>query len=101
MRPEIKSEDLGFDTVQGISCKSRRTKETYPVNFFGNDRPIVVTRENCMSVESGGMLVRNVNDDPRTGTQTMLLESVSFADPAATLFQPPAGYTERKQNQPQ
>lgn len=101
MRPEIKNEDLGFDTVQGVSCKSRRTTETYPVNFFGNDRPIVVTRESCMSVESGGMLVRNVNDDPRMGTQTMLLESASFADPATSLFQPPPGYTERKQNQPQ
>lgn len=101
MRPVIKNEDLGFDTVQGISCKSHRTTETYPVNFFGNDRPIVVTRESCMSVGNGGMLVRNVNDDPRTGTQTMLLESASFADPAANLFQPPPAYTERKQSQPQ
>lgn len=101
MRPQVKNEDLGFDTVQGISCKSRRTTETYPVNFFGNDRPIVVTRESCMSVESGGMLVRNVNDDPRTGTQTMLLESASFTEPAETLFQPPPGYIERKQNQSQ
>ncbi|MEZ2345489.1 hypothetical protein [Terriglobus sp. RCC_193] len=101
MRPEVKNEDLGFDTVQGISCKSHRTTETYPVNFFGNDRPIVITRENCMSVGSGGMLVRNVNDDPRTGTQTMLLESATFADPAANVFQPPPDYTERKQNQSQ
>lgn len=100
MRPDIKNEDLGFDTVQGISCKSHRTTETYPVNFFGNDRPIVVTRENCTAVENGGMLVRNVNDDPRTGTQTMLLESASFTEPAVTLFQPPPGYTENTQNRP-
>jgi len=100
MRPDIKNEDLGFDTVQGISCKSHRTTETYPVNFFGNDRPIVVTRENCTAVENGGMLVRNVNDDPRTGTQTMLLESASFTEPAVTLFQPPPGYTENTPNRP-
>lgn len=100
MRPDIKNEDLGFDTVQGVSCKSHRTTETYPVNFFGNDRPIVVTRENCMSVENGGMLVRNMSDDPRTGTQTMLLESASYTEPAATLFQPPPGYTENQQNRP-
>lgn len=99
MRPEVKNEDLGFDTVAGISCKSRRTTEIYPVNFFGNDRPITVTRENCIPTE-GGMMVRNVSDDPRTGTQTMLLESVSYAEPAATLFQPPPDYTESQQNRP-
>lgn len=97
MRPQVKNEDLGFDTVAGVSCKSRRTTQVYPVNFFGNDRPVTVTHENCMSVENG-MMVRNVSDDPRTGTQTMLLESASFTEPAETLFQPPAGYTENTQN---
>lgn len=100
MRPEIKNEDLGFDTVQGVSCRSHRTTETYPVNFFGNDRPITVTREYCTAVENGGMMVRNVNDDPRSGLQTMLLESASFSEPAESLFQPPAGYSENVQNRP-
>jgi hypothetical protein len=99
-RPEIKNEDLGFDTVQGMSCKSHRTTQTYPVNFMGNDRPIVTTRETCMSVETG-MVVRNVNDDPRTGTQTMMLEGVSLTEPPESVFQPPAGYTQRTQNVPQ
>lgn len=96
-RPEVKSEDLGFDTVQGISCKSRRITEVYPVNYFGNDRPITVTRESCFAADSG-MAVRNVNDDPRLGTSTTLLESVNLTEPAANVFQPPPDYTENKQN---
>lgn len=100
MHPEVKNEDLGFDTVQGLSCKSHRTTQTYPVNFMGNDRPIVTTRETCMSMENG-LVLRNVNEDPRTGTQTMLLEGVSLTEPPESLFQPPAGYTERPLNRPQ
>ena len=100
MRPDIKSEDLGFDTVAGVSCKSRRTTRVFPTGFYGNDRPITVTREDCIAVGNGGMMVRNVTDDPRTGTQTMLLESASFTEPAETLFQPPAGYTENTPNRP-
>lgn len=97
MRPSIKRDDLGFDTVQGISCRSTRTTETYPVNFFGNDRPLTVVHETCISKESG-MTVRTVTEDPRTGTQTMLLDSVSLTEPPESVFQPPPDYTENKQN---
>ncbi len=94
-RPEVVRQDLGTRDVQGIPCRAEQTITTYPTDFVGNDRPIVVTDERCVSRELGRTL-QQTRDDPRSGLTTLSVESLSRDDPPAALFQPPPGYTERK-----
>ena len=92
-RPEVRREDLGTRDVQGLSCIADRTTTTYPVDFLGNDRPIVVTDERCVSRELGRTLLQT-RDDPRSGVLTVTVESLSHNSPQSALFQPPVGYVE-------
>ena len=93
-RPQVQHEDLGIVYVQGFACKADRTITIYPIDFFSNDRPITATEERCISRELGRTL-QETRDDPRSGVSALAIESLSRGEPAATLFQPPAGYTER------
>lgn len=95
-RPDMKHEDLGVLDVQGASCKANRITTTYPVDFFGNDRPITTVQEQCRSTEFNHVLQERY-DDPRNGTRTISVQSISRGEPDPSLFQPPAGYTERAQ----
>ncbi len=96
-RPQVQREDLGMHDVQGFPCKADRSTTTYPVDFLGNDRPIVVTEERCVSRELGRTL-QQTRSDPRSGVTTLAVESLTRGEPSPTLFQPPAGYTERAIN---
>lgn len=90
-RPEMQSEDLGTQTIEGVTARGHRTTQTWPVDSVGNDRPIVVVFENWFS-EQLGMPVLTKNTDPRRGETTTSLKNVSLAEPDPSLFQPPAGY---------
>ena len=89
--PEMQSEDLGTQTIEGITAHGRRTTQTWPVDSVGNDRPIVAVHENWFS-EQMGMAVLSKNNDPRYGETTTSLKNVSLAEPDPSLFQPPPGY---------
>ena len=51
-QPEFNSESLATQMVDGVLCEGQRMTTTYPVDFMGNDRPIVVTTEAWRSPES-------------------------------------------------
>lgn len=94
--PKHTTEQLGTQDVQGIPCEATRTTTVYPLNFMGNDRPITALNESCRSREFGRNLSESV-EDPRTGTRTTTLQSISRGEPDPSLFQPPPDYTERQQ----
>lgn len=91
-RPEIQSEDLGTQMVEGVAARGTRTTQTWPEDSVGNDRPIVVVSEHWMSEQLGGVMVLSKNNDPRHGETTTSLKNVNLAEPDPSLFQPPPGY---------
>ena len=99
LRPETTRDPLGQRIIGGLTCMAQRTTTVYPVDSFGNDRPITTVDETCMSQEAG-RVIEETREDPRTGVQTVTLVSASTAEPDAALFQPPPDYTEMPQGRP-
>ena len=90
-RPEMQSEDLGTQMIEGVNARGHRTTQTWPVDSVGNDRPIIVVFENWFS-DQLGTTVLTKNNDPRHGETTTALKNVNLAEPDPSLFQPPPGY---------
>ena len=70
----------------------KRVITTIPVGKIGNEQPIQVISESWVSPELK-LTVREPDDDPRTGKPTMEMTHISREEPAADLFETPAGYT--------
>jgi hypothetical protein len=84
-------QELGTDVIQGVEVKGHRMTRTIPAGQIGNDRPIVTVNETWMA-PSLGIVLRSVNDDPRSGRQVREATSLSLSDPDPAVFQPPEGY---------
>ena len=90
-------EPLGKQTIEGVNAEGMREVSTIDAGAIGNDRPIQVSTESWYSAELQ-MNVMTKHSDPRTGDESFRLTNISRNEPAAYLFQAPAGYqvTERK-----
>jgi hypothetical protein len=90
-------EPLGKQMIEGVNAEGTRNVSTIEANTIGNDRPIQISSESWYSEELQ-MMVMSKHSDPRTGDESFRLTNISRSEPAAYLFQPPAGYqiTERK-----
>ncbi len=89
--PNIKTEDLGTQFMEGLSVHGRRTTITYPIGALGNDREIANVSEIWSNTELGLMILQD-RSDPRNGETITKLENVSRSQPDPNLFQPPADY---------
>jgi hypothetical protein len=96
LRPERKSEKLGGKTIAGVYAEGTRLTITYPVGFFGNDKPIIAFHETWLSSDLKLVLL-SIDDDPRTGTRITEVTSLDRGEPNPALFQVPEGYTIRDQ----
>ncbi len=90
--PAPTTESLGSKTINGIVADGTRTTRVIPAGMQGNDKPITITHETWTSADLKVVVMR-VDTDPRMGTTTMELTNISRDEPAASLFQAPAGYT--------
>jgi hypothetical protein len=90
--PTPTTESLGSKTINGVVAEGTRTTKVIPAGLRGNDKPITITHETWTSTDLKVVVMR-VDTDPRMGTTTMELNGISRDEPAATLFQTPAGYT--------
>jgi hypothetical protein len=90
-KDQVRTEDLGKQSIDGVLVTGKRTTTTIPTGSVGNDRPIMTVHEEWRSPELN-ILVKTIDTDPRTGEQTMVLESLTRMDPDAALFHAPAGY---------
>jgi hypothetical protein len=88
---ELKIEDLGTKTINGVSAAGKRTTRTIPANEEGNVRPVTTVHEVWYSKELGQM-VMTIDDDPRGSECVFVLENINLQEPDASLFAPPAGY---------
>jgi hypothetical protein len=81
-------EDLGYQSINGVTAQGFRTTTTIPAGQIGNDRPIQVVSERWYSQDLQ-MNVKTTNSDPRFGETTYQLTNIVQAAPDATLFQVP------------
>jgi hypothetical protein len=84
-------EDLGVRYVEGLDCTGSRDVTTYNKGVFGNDRPVVSTREFWHSARIGINLISLVSG-PHVGDQSFKVTDVNLAEPDPSLFQLPAGF---------
>jgi hypothetical protein len=82
-------EDLGYQSVNGVTAQGFRTTTTIPAGQIGNDRPIQIVSERWYSPDLQ-MNVRTTNSDPRFGETTYQLTNILQAVPDPTLFQIPS-----------
>lgn len=90
-RPTFQYDKLGTDVIDGVKVEGRRTTETIPTDYEGNDRPIVTVTERWYSPLFGFPL-RTKNSDPRQGDGETRVQDLSLGEPDPTLFQVPADY---------
>jgi hypothetical protein len=93
------TEDLGSQTMQGITVTGTRTTRTIPKGQIGNDAPITIVTEVWTSPELR-TVVYSKRTDPRMGEQTFQLTNISRSEPDPSLFTVPSGFTVRDGPQP-
>jgi hypothetical protein len=93
--PNVKTETLGVQTLNGVAVNGTRTTHTIPAGAIGNAQAMQSVREVWTSVDlKVPVMVKET--DPRFGTTVTELTNIVRAEPDATLFQAPAGYTVRQ-----
>jgi hypothetical protein len=85
-------EDLGQQTIEGVSATGTRTTTEIPAGAIGNEQPIRIVSEQWFSPELQ-VLVLTKHSDPRTGETTYRLTGVVRAEQARSLFDLPPDYT--------
>ncbi|HEY2846844.1 MAG TPA: hypothetical protein VGI80_03440 [Pyrinomonadaceae bacterium] len=85
---ETKTDDLGTQNIEGVTCEGTRRTTTIPAGAIGNERPIEIVYERWFSKDLG-MVVSSKHSDPRFGEQTYTLKNVVRAEPDPALFTVP------------
>jgi hypothetical protein len=90
--PNVTTESLGAQNIEGILVQGSRVTRTIPAGSVGNQNPIRVTSERWYSPDL--MLNLSVkNTDPMRGTNSTTLSNIRRDEPSASLFQVPSDYT--------
>ena len=87
---QVKNENLGTQTIEGVSAEGKRETVTIPAGEIGNERPIEIVSETWYSPDLHTVVLRK-HSDPRFGETTFRLTEIKRNEPDASLFQPPAG----------
>ena len=90
--PNVTQTSLGTAVVNGVSATGTQITETIPAGAVGNAQPIQIVRTTWVSTELK-VPVQIKTTDPRFGTTDMELTNITLAEPSASLFVVPAGYT--------
>lgn len=88
----LKKEDLGTQTINGVSAQGTRYTRTIPAGQIGNANAISVVNERWYSPDLQ-IIVKVVRNDPRMGQITYTLTNIQRTEPAASLFTVPSDYT--------
>jgi len=89
--PQVQTLDLGTKTVNGLLATGTRTLITIPARAEGNTQAIQSTHEVWLSQDLQVPLLIT-NSDPRFGTSTTQLTTVTRGEPDPSLFQIPSSY---------
>ncbi len=86
----VKTEDLGTQSIEGVSANGKRTTVTIPAGQIGNDQPINIVTETWYSPELQ-LTVMSKRNDPRVGETEFKMTNIQRVEPDPTLFQAPPG----------
>jgi hypothetical protein len=95
MKAQAAEEDLGYQSINGVSAQGFRRTTTIPVGQIGNDRPLQIVSERWYSPELQ-MNVKTVNTDPRFGVTTYELTNIVQAAQDPSLFAMPENVSSDK-----
>ena len=87
---QVKHEDLGTQTVAGVSAQGKRDTVTIPAGEIGNEKPIEIVSETWYSPDLHATVMRK-HSDPRVGETVFQLTDIKRAEPDPALFQMPDG----------
>jgi hypothetical protein len=87
----LKTEELGTETMDGLTVQGTRITKTIAAGQIGNEHALQVVTERWYSPDLQ-TTVMSTTTDPRTGVSAYKLTSISRAEPDASLFQVPADY---------
>ncbi|HLY93122.1 MAG TPA: hypothetical protein VKQ89_07700 [Candidatus Angelobacter sp.] len=87
---QVKHEDLGTQTIEGVSAQGRRETVTIPAGQIGNERPLELVTEIWTSPELHTVIMRR-HSDPRMGESVFRLTDIKLGEPDSSLFLPPPG----------
>ncbi|MDQ6677441.1 MAG: hypothetical protein M3Z09_09110 [Acidobacteriota bacterium] len=91
---QARTEDLGKQVMEGVSVQGSRSITTIPAGTMGNERQIEIVSERWYSPDLQ-MNIMTKRSDPRMGETVYTVSNLNRANPDASLFQVPAGYTEK------
>lgn len=91
-RPDVTTTSLGTAVINGVQANGTQLTETIPAGAIGNAQAIQIVRITWVSTELK-IPVEIKTADPRFGTTDMELTNITQAEPSASLFVVPAGYT--------
>jgi hypothetical protein len=87
----VTNEDLGTQTIFGVTAIGHRTTTTYPVGTYqGNDQPVTMVNE-MWNAPQYGLMLRSSNTGPESDSTTTM-KDFSTDEPDPSLFLIPAGY---------
>ena len=84
-KPETSKENIGSDSIEGLSVRGVRISQTYPPGALGNDRPLTIVTESWYSEDLKINLLTK-RTDPRYGVQTVRVTELARQEPDAALF---------------
>jgi hypothetical protein len=88
---ESHTDDLGTQTMQGVSAHGTRMTRTIPAGQIGNDKPIDIVTEIWTSPDLQ-TIVYSKRSDPRTGEQTFQLTNIVRSEPDQSQFTVPSDF---------
>ena len=91
-------EDLGTQTIAGVTAQGTRITRTIPAGQIGNEKPITMVHERWYSNDLQ-TVVLSKRSDPWSGETTYTLTSIKRTEPDASLFTVPSDYTETQGRQ--
>jgi hypothetical protein len=85
------TENLGTQTMEGVTVNGVRRTRTIPAGQIGNEKPITIVTEVWKSPDLK-TVVYSKRSDPRMGEQTFKLTNIVRGDPDPSLFIVPADF---------
>jgi len=95
---QYSQEDLGTMEIEGFTVKGTRTTTTTPAGAAGNDKPLTSYYEHWFSADLQTDLLTK-STSPESGQHVHRLVNIRSGDPDPLLFQVPADYTVKEQQQ--
>jgi len=95
----VKKEDLGAQTIEGVAATGTRMTFTIPAGQIGNEGPIAIVDERWFSKDLQTFVMTR-HSDPRSGETVYRLTNINRTEPDHSLFEVPGDYQIKEPSTP-